>query len=200
MGGEQLSDHEIRATLPFRVIFIHFCRVSFDLLWEQLFSFLVWNCLWILDTFKVLKKWLWEVPLLRLGLEEVGGVSGTGSGRMLCFGQIHVESCNDDDDLDNFDEDCDRWEGLIRMINKNHYVQAAALLWSDIHGKLLQWQQGYDWYWAQVGCFWVWEWDGHIYNRLTKRKTHMHANLMPPSLAIWMREKWFCRWDSITSN
>ena len=34
-------------------------------------------------------------------------VSGTGSGRMLCFGQIHVESCNDDDDHDNFYENCD---------------------------------------------------------------------------------------------
>lgn len=39
MGGEQLSDHEIRATLPFRVIFIHFCRVSFDRLWETTFLF-----------------------------------------------------------------------------------------------------------------------------------------------------------------
>ena len=42
MGGEQLSDHEIRATLPFRVIFIHFCRVSFDLLWETTF---LYSCL-----------------------------------------------------------------------------------------------------------------------------------------------------------
>ena len=164
---------------------------------KQLFSILVSNCLWILDTFKVLKRWSWEAPLFRLvGLEEVRGVSGTGSGRMLCFGQIHVESCNDDDDLNNFYEKL--W--WVRRVDKNDYVQAAALLWSDIHGKLLHWQLGYDWYWAQVGCFWVWEWDGHIYNRLTKRKTHTHANLMPPSIAIWMREKWFCRWDSITSN
>ena len=42
MGGEQLSDHEIEATLPFRVIFIHFCRVSFDLLWETPF---LYSCL-----------------------------------------------------------------------------------------------------------------------------------------------------------
>ena len=36
-----------------------------------------------------------------------GRVSGTGSGRMLCFGQIHVKSCNDDDDLDNGNVNCD---------------------------------------------------------------------------------------------
>ena len=42
MGGEQLSDHEIRATLTFRVIFIHFRRVSFDLLWETTF---LYSCL-----------------------------------------------------------------------------------------------------------------------------------------------------------
>ena len=42
-----------------------------------------------------------------VGLEEVRGVSGTGSGRMLCFGQIHVKSCNDDDDLDNGNVNCD---------------------------------------------------------------------------------------------
>ena len=42
MGGEQLSDHEIRATLPFRAIFIHYFGVCFDLLWETTF---LYSCL-----------------------------------------------------------------------------------------------------------------------------------------------------------
>ena len=108
MGGEQLSGHEIEATLPFRVIFIHFCRVNFDLLWETTF---LYSCLelfvdtgYVQGTENMIMRGAFVEASSRRGGERV---SGTGSGRMLCFGQIHVESCNDDDDLDNFDENCD---------------------------------------------------------------------------------------------
>ena len=91
MGGEQLSDHEIRATLPFRVMFIHFCRVSFDLLWETTFLF---SCLelfvdtgYVQGTEKMIMRGVFVEASSRRGGERV---SGTGSGRMLCFGQIHA--------------------------------------------------------------------------------------------------------------
>ena len=108
MGGEQLSDHEISATLPFRVIFIHFCRVNFDLLWETTF---LYSCLelfvdtgYVQGTEKMIMRGAFVEASSRRGGERV---SGTGSGRMLCYGQIHVESCNDDDDLDNGNVNCD---------------------------------------------------------------------------------------------
>ena len=78
----------------------------FDLLWETTF---LYSCLELfVDTGYVqgTSKMIMRGGFVEACWSRRGGkrVSGPGSGRMLCYGQIHVESCNDDDDLNNFYE------------------------------------------------------------------------------------------------